>query len=131
MDRDINDVFDDILLTEERAVEQGYEEGHVKGEAEGNAEAYHFGYHRGAEIGEELGYYAVITAHLLRSHTKEEKLVKLLSALTARIEAFPRENDPDVDIVEEINQIRSFFKRCCSAAKFKCQTFPKKNTISF
>lgn len=36
MDRDINDVFDDILLTESRAVEQGYVEGHEKGEKEGN-----------------------------------------------------------------------------------------------
>lgn len=35
MDRDINDIFDDILLTEERAVEEGYEEGHTKGEKEG------------------------------------------------------------------------------------------------
>lgn len=35
MDRDINDIFDDILLTEERAVEEGYEEGHTKGEKDG------------------------------------------------------------------------------------------------
>lgn len=35
MDRDINDVFEDILLTEERAVEEGYAEGHEKGEREG------------------------------------------------------------------------------------------------
>lgn len=37
MERDINDVFDDILLTEERAVEEGYEEGHAKGETEGKS----------------------------------------------------------------------------------------------
>lgn len=39
MDRDINDVFDDILLTEERAVEEAYEEGHLQGEQEGKCES--------------------------------------------------------------------------------------------
>lgn len=96
----------------------------------GNAEAYHFGYHRGAELGEELGYYSVITTHLLKSQT-EEKLNKLLISLSGRILKFPRENLPEVDYVNELNQIRSLFKRCCSGAKFKAVTYPKKSTISF
>lgn len=96
----------------------------------GNIEAYHFGYHRAAEIGQELGYYAVITSHLLATQS-EEKLRKLLTALSGRIKKYPRENLPDVDYVNELNQIRSLFKRCCSAAKFKPVAFPKKDTISF
>lgn len=96
----------------------------------GNLEAYHFGYHRGAEIGQELGYYSVITGHLLGTQT-EEKLRKLLTALSGRIEKFPRENDPEVDYANELNQIRSLFKRCCSGAKFKPVSYPKKDTISF
>lgn len=97
----------------------------------GNAEAYHFGYHRAAELGEELGYYSVITTHLLATQAAEEKLVKLLNALSGRIESFPRENLPEVDYVNELNQIRSLFKRCCSGAKFKAVTYPKKSVISF
>lgn len=96
----------------------------------GNLEAYHFGYHRGAELGQELGYYSVLTQHLLATHT-DEKLRKLLTALSVRIANWPRENQPDVDYVNELNQIRSLFKRCCSAAKFKPAASAKKDTISF
>lgn len=96
----------------------------------GNIEAYHFGYHRAAEIGQELGYYSVITSHLLNTQ-EEEKLRKLLTALSGRIDKFPRENNPEVDYVNELSQIRSLFKRCCSGAKFKPVAYPKKETISF
>lgn len=99
----------------------------------GNIEAYHFGYHRAAEIGQELGYYSIITAHLLETQqaASEEKLTKLLTALSGRIDSFPRDNRADVDYVNELNQIRSLFKRCCIGAKFKSATYPKKDTISF
>lgn len=40
---DINDVFDQILLSEERISEEGYKSGFEKGVSEGNLEAYHLG----------------------------------------------------------------------------------------
>lgn len=40
---DINNVFDQILLSEERISEEGYKQGFKKGVTEGNLEAYHLG----------------------------------------------------------------------------------------
>lgn len=40
---DINDVFEQILLSEERIAEEGYKQGWEKGVSEGNLEAYHLG----------------------------------------------------------------------------------------
>ena len=40
---DINDVFDQILLSEERISEEGYKLGFEKGVSEGNLQAYHLG----------------------------------------------------------------------------------------
>lgn len=42
---DINNVFDQILLSEERITEEGYKQGFKKGVTEGNLEAYHLGKH--------------------------------------------------------------------------------------
>lgn len=43
---DINEVFDSILLSEEKISEEGYKQGFEKGVSEGNLEAYHLGKHR-------------------------------------------------------------------------------------
>lgn len=40
---DINDVFEQILLSEERISEESYKQGFSKGVSEGNLEAYHIG----------------------------------------------------------------------------------------
>lgn len=40
---DINRVFDNILLSEERISEEGYKQGFEKGVSEGNLDAYHLG----------------------------------------------------------------------------------------
>lgn len=40
---DINEVFDQILLSEESITEEGYKKGFEKGVSEGNLEAYHLG----------------------------------------------------------------------------------------
>ncbi|CAD7088120.1 unnamed protein product [Hermetia illucens] len=54
-ERDINDVFDEILLTEESLTKQGYNEGYERGLAEGNIEGYQLGYGKGYELGKEFG----------------------------------------------------------------------------
>lgn len=40
---DINNVFDSILLSEERIAEEAYKQGFEKAVSEGNLEAYHLG----------------------------------------------------------------------------------------
>ena len=40
---DINDAFEQILLSEERIAEESYKKGFEKGVSEGNLEAYHIG----------------------------------------------------------------------------------------
>jgi hypothetical protein len=40
---DINDVFEQILLSEERISEESYKQGFSKGVSDGNLEAYHIG----------------------------------------------------------------------------------------
>lgn len=109
-DRDINDIFDDIALTEERVSKESYDEGYNDGVQEGNLEGYKLGYAQGVDLGEELGtYYGTIVAHLQLSHS--ERVRKALEQLKATIDRFPRTNDPEADIVGEIQHIRTQYKR--------------------
>ncbi|KAJ8928391.1 hypothetical protein NQ314_019056, partial [Rhamnusium bicolor] len=104
VDKDINDIFDDILLSEEKVIEESYKEGFQIGIAKGNPEGYHLGYHRGAELGAEIGYYVGVTEsylQYLKNSNISEKLFKSLETLKVLLDNFPRHNAEDVDIIEQ------------------------------
>lgn len=116
--RDINDVFEDILLAEENSSHQGYQEGFDKGVNAGNSEGYHLGYHRGAELGSELGfYYGVVETFLCEKSKLSEKQVLNLEILKKSIEEFPRSNDENIDILHLASEIRRNYKKVCSLLK--------------
>lgn len=129
VDRDINELFDDILLTEEIQEEEGYSEGYSTGQKSGNTEGYHLGYHRGAELGAELGYYlAVAKTHFER--TKSDKILKNLTNLTNLINSFPKTNDPEIDIIQSAENIRALFKKVCALLKIDGK-FPGADKLTF
>lgn len=128
-ERDINDIFDSIVLTEENLVQQGYEEGFTDGIAGGNTEGYHLGYHRGAELGAELGYYSGIVAVYLKSK-QPEKIHTALVALKHSLDAFPHTNDENCDILEVANQIRAQFRKSCALLKISGK-YPEADGLSF
>lgn len=133
---DINDVFDDLLLVEERLSEESYQHGLQEGAEQGNVDAYHFGYHRGAEIGAELGfYYGVLCAqqNSAQTETKDTPLTKgaiLLTELKKEIEEFPTFNDLEVDLLERLVKLRNKYKKLCSLLKISAK-YPKPNELSF
>lgn len=127
-DRDINDIFDDIVLTEENHVQQGYEEGFAEG-ASGNTEGYHLGYHRGAELGAEIGYYLGVTEVYLKI-TKNEKILGNLNNLKQSIDTFPTTNDETVDIFDLATRIRSKFRKTCALLKISGK-YPEAQTLNF
>lgn len=128
-ERDINDIFDDILLTEENITKQSYADGFTEGSSAGNPEGYHLGYHRGAEIGAELGYYFG-TAKVLRNIKSAEKVTKALELLIQYIELFPKTNDESVDIFESVDRIRAQFKKVCALLKINGK-YPEADILNF
>lgn len=128
-ERDINDIFDSIVLTEENLVQQGYDEGYADGVAAGNTEGYHLGYHRGAELGAELGYYSGIAEIYLKTKQTEKADTALIN-LTTSLDAFPKTNDENYDILELANQIRAQFKKTCAILKISGR-YPEADTLSF
>ncbi|XP_050301242.1 protein LTO1 homolog [Anthonomus grandis grandis] len=115
---DINDVFEEILFSEEKVIEKGYQQGYSIGRTEDNPEGYHLGYHRGAEIGSEIGYYqAFVDHHLDITKSASEKVVKLLEKLKKVCDEFPHTNSEQFDIFELLETVRSCYKRVCILLK--------------
>jgi len=120
---DINDVFDNIVFSEDKIVREGFCEGLKKGISEAEVEGYHLGFHKGIEFGYELGYYEGITNCLLRSFESKkvelpEKISQILVKIKALISNYPCINCPNTDIVRSKNEIKSLFRRLCSLLKF-------------
>lgn len=152
MDININTVFENILLSEERIAEEGYKLGFDKGVQEGNLSAYHLGefvflfkstyclivvacdifsgFHRGAEIGAELGFYLGVLIHSNIPSPINKKVTNLISQLKSIIEAFPKLNVETLDLFDSLNTIRTQFKKLTSLLKIKV-TYPEKSLLSF
>ncbi|XP_044739369.1 protein LTO1 homolog isoform X1 [Chrysoperla carnea] len=131
---DINDVFDDLVLSEDRGNQTAYNIGYNTGKTDGNIEAYHFGYHRGTEIGTELGYYFGIIKIYQTStafhETTDETLIRDVHTIISYIESIPS-NVNFEQLIETIEKIRALFKKICSRLKIQCQFNSTKNSLTF
>ncbi|KAH1007662.1 hypothetical protein HUJ04_004869 [Dendroctonus ponderosae] len=125
---DINDVFDDILFSEEKVVEKGYQQGFAAGSSQDSVDGYHLGYHRGAEIGSEIGFYQAFSQHYLNENPPE-KVLKNLEGLSHGCCEFPRINCESTDIFEAIEKLRGLYKKIATQLKIKSSF--KKEGIQF
>ncbi|KAF6201511.1 hypothetical protein GE061_003902 [Apolygus lucorum] len=111
---DINDVFDSLVNAEEEVVDSGYQEGEEKGKREGEVEGYHLGYHRGAEVGSEIGYYLGFSASYLTGEGElNPKITAALRKLQILAQSIPETNDPNVDIIQVLEECRGCYKKVC------------------
>lgn len=132
-ERDINDIFDDIALSEEKVSEEEYQRGYDEAAAAGNLEGYHLGYHRGAELGAELGYYdGVLRTYLTTTNASPppERAIKVIETCMELIAHFPRANDEQCDILQLADNIRAQFRKACALLKINGR-YPESDQLSF
>ena len=129
--RDINDIFDDIVLSEEKLINKSYQKGFDDGLIEGNTEGFHLGYHRGAELGAELGYYYAVLYHYSKSSDcHSDRALKSIAACLKLIDDFPRTNDEKADILTLADSIRASFRKTCALLKINGR-YPEADQLSF
>ncbi|XP_006860885.1 PREDICTED: oral cancer-overexpressed protein 1 [Chrysochloris asiatica] len=113
------DMFDAIVMAEERFHGEGYREGYEEGSSMGVVEGRRYGTLHGAKIGSEIGCYrgfALVWKCLLHRcpAEKDSKKVKVLDSLLGMIQKFPYD-DPTYDkLHEDLDRIRGKFKQLCS-----------------
>uniref|UniRef100_G1RHJ4 LTO1 maturation factor of ABCE1 n=1 Tax=Nomascus leucogenys TaxID=61853 RepID=G1RHJ4_NOMLE len=110
------DIFDAIVMADERFHGEGYREGYEEGSSLGVMEGRQHGTLHGAKIGSEIGCYqgfAFAWKCLLHSCTteKDSRKMKVLESLIGMIQKFPYD-DPTYDkLHEDLDKIRGKFKQ--------------------
>ncbi|XP_052861040.1 protein LTO1 homolog [Anopheles cruzii] len=117
----INDVFEEIFLTEERVIDESYHQGLEDGrQQESVEEAFDYGHKKGSEIGREIGFYQTIATEVASQETlvaSNGRALTLLKEIEVAIEKFPCDNDPNVDLLHNLQQIRNKYRRLCALLK--------------
>ncbi|CAK1542912.1 unnamed protein product [Leptosia nina] len=116
VEKDFNDILDDIVLSEDAQEKASYNEGYKAGSEAGNAEGFHLGYHRGAQLGSELGHYLGTVKLLLETNETSEtkypdRIINQLLKIEELINAFPQTNSEEHDILKMAETIRAHYKK--------------------
>ncbi|GFQ89504.1 oral cancer-overexpressed protein 1 [Trichonephila clavata] len=118
MERDINEVFDEIALAENRYQKIGFTRGFSLGEETGYKEGYALGLQRGAQIASEIGFYkgfAIAWMIVLEGEeTAKQRKINALKSLQEMTESFPHTNIQDEDSRDKLLKIRAKFKQVIS-----------------
>ncbi|XP_037694383.1 protein LTO1 homolog isoform X1 [Choloepus didactylus] len=110
------DMFDAIVMADERFHGEGYQEGYEEGSSLGITEGRQYGTLHGAKIGSEIGCYQGFASAwkclLCTCATeKDSKKMKVLESLIGMIQKFPY-GDPTYDkLHEDLDKIRGKFKQ--------------------
>ncbi|XP_069865830.1 protein LTO1 homolog isoform X2 [Dipodomys merriami] len=112
------DMFDAIVMADERFHGEGYREGYEEGSTLGRIEGRQYGTVHGARVGSEIGCYqgfALAWKCLLHSGSAgRDRKVKVAEALIGMIENFPYEDATYDKLHEDLDSIRGKFKQLCS-----------------
>ncbi|XP_065611113.1 protein LTO1 homolog isoform X2 [Cyrtonyx montezumae] len=114
-----SDMFDQIVMAEDRFHGEGFQEGYAEGSQAGAAEGRSCGALHGAKIGSEIGSYlgfALTWQCLLPKRTDERnsKKIRALDSLIGMIKKFPYEDPTYEKLQEDLEKIRGKFKQVCS-----------------
>ncbi|XP_048463173.1 protein LTO1 homolog isoform X1 [Rhincodon typus] len=115
------DLFDSIVLAEDRFRGKGYQEGFTEGSHLGETEGQRYGLANGAKIGSEVSFYkgfAYTWKCLLQNNqdVKSRKRLKVLNSMLEMVHQFPYE-DPTYDkLQEDLEKMRAKFKQAMTPA---------------
>ena len=120
-DLDINSVFDDIVLSEEKCVDRGFAEGYKEGQSRGRSQGAELGRQQGEVIGTEIGFYLGFLAQFRpvyaeQTDRKSEKIKSALDKLERLCGEFPQYNSSE-GFEDKLEEIRAKFRLLCSLLK--------------
>uniref|UniRef100_UPI00358E7E5F protein LTO1 homolog n=1 Tax=Myxine glutinosa TaxID=7769 RepID=UPI00358E7E5F len=116
-----DDLFDAIVMADERFRSDGFHEGWSLGEVQGLREGKHLGLIEGAKLASEVsychGFAATWKALLQLGNTEDPKIsrrLKVLDSLLIMICNFPLHDAANPLLQDHLEKIRGKFKQVCS-----------------
>ncbi|XP_033213255.1 uncharacterized protein LOC117170551 isoform X3 [Belonocnema kinseyi] len=125
---DLNNAFENLLLAEDIAEQNGYEEGYKIGQ-NNSLHGYHIGYHKASIVAAKLGYYKGILAKNQRK-SFSPKIHQQAKKLLDDIRMFPVYNNSSVEILNYFDSIKLNFNKLCSMSKITC-TYSELDQLHF
>ncbi|XP_051001710.1 protein LTO1 homolog isoform X2 [Acomys russatus] len=112
------DMFDAVVMADERFHGEGYQEGYEEGSSLGIIEGRQYGMLHGAKIGSEIGCYrgfALAWKCLLHGGAGDkDRKMKVVEALIALLQRFPYDDPTYEKLQEDLDRIRGKFRQLCS-----------------
>ncbi|KAI4882753.1 hypothetical protein NFI96_030582 [Prochilodus magdalenae] len=113
------DLFDSILMADDRFHGTGYHEGFEEGTRQGTIEGRNHGRLHGAKLSAEVSFYhgfALMWKCLLQNSedVKARKRLKAVESLAGLIEKFPYEDPQYKNLQEDMERVRAKFRQVCS-----------------
>ncbi|XP_059476463.1 protein LTO1 homolog [Neocloeon triangulifer] len=131
-EKDVNELFDSIVMLEQKVASDGFREGFEKGQQEGTEDGYRVGHQHGMKLGTELGFYRGAARAWIESSqgASESKGVGAMKTVIELLDKFPTMITKDVDVNEEMNKVRAAYRKACSLLKIDAVS-PTTTTLSF
>ncbi|XP_064629786.1 protein LTO1 homolog [Lineus longissimus] len=130
-----DDVFDSIVLADEKFQQEGYDEGFKDGQLQGIQEGYKLGTKHGLQLGAEVGFYHGFVIGLQKVLEGDDKLtprkVTVLKSFRELVMAFDIVDHHNEKFSDNVGKIRAKFKQVCSLLKVNPESGHKPQGISF
>ncbi|XP_006642707.2 protein LTO1 homolog [Lepisosteus oculatus] len=114
-----DNLFDSILMADNRFHNEGYQEGFEEGVRVGLAEGRSHGAAHGAKVATEVSFYygfALTWKCLLQNSTdaRASKRLKTVESLIGLIQRFPHDDPSYENLQEDMERVRAKFRQTCS-----------------
>ncbi|XP_023281294.1 oral cancer-overexpressed protein 1 [Seriola lalandi dorsalis] len=114
-----DDLFDSIVLADEKFRGEGYREGFERGTRRGLQDGRRHGASHGAKLSTEISFYygfAITWKCLLQNNTdvKSRKRLRALEALLGLIQNCPQDDPQSKKLQEDMEKLRAKFRQVCS-----------------
>lgn len=114
-----DDMFDSIVMADERFRGEGYREGFERGSRRGLQDGRRHGASHGAKLSSEISFYhgfALTWKCLLLHQTdvKSRKRMKALESLLGLIQNSPHDDPQSAKLQEDMEKLRAKFRQVCA-----------------
>ncbi|XP_062586253.1 protein LTO1 homolog [Saccostrea cucullata] len=114
MNNNEDDIFHDIIMSEERFRQEGYNAGLSVGRQTGYQEGCKLGWEKGAAVGSEIGFYSGFCGILLekfKDDDKKQRVCKVLQGVLRLLEELPLIDPTNQELFDKLEKIRAKIKQ--------------------
>ncbi|XP_016396288.1 oral cancer-overexpressed protein 1-like [Sinocyclocheilus rhinocerous] len=131
-----DDLFDSVIMADDRFHDEGYQEGFEKGTRQGTIEGRNHGRLHGAKLGAQVSFYygfALAFKYLLQnsSDIKARKRLKAMESLIGLIQNFPYEDPQYEKLQEDMERACAKFRQVCSLLNLATEYVSGSTGMSF